>query len=124
METKARALYFSTSALIVAACVFGSTLFVPAPVQAQCKGCTWDLYCVGGSTCWLIEYCTEQSGVVFEVCGLDQFGFCYTDGSHCLWAGLPSGDGLHDALGLFRDIDRQPTCQVSQVAPDDRFADS
>lgn len=62
-----------------------AALAAPAPVEAgSCEGCVYELWCVGGATCWTVETCSKEARNMSS-CWLDPHGHCWTSGGFCQW---------------------------------------
>jgi hypothetical protein len=63
---------------------FAVALAAPVPADAAgCIGCKLELVCGAGATCWIFEYCDEDAMVIYNICGVDQFGNCTGFGDPC-----------------------------------------
>lgn len=115
MRTKGRYRRFLRLAVATASALLPA-LLVPVPAEAgPCEACTWDLYCVGGATCWLDEYCTKDKPRVYASCAVDQFGECHTAGDHCYLAEGQLRDGV-DPFDLLQQDQVESACRVSEVS--------
>lgn len=115
MTTKIGAQRGTGLALVAGVAVLFLFLVTPAPAEAAaCEACTWDLYCVGGASCWLLEYCTTGKVYALEYCYVDQWGYCHDGGQNCYLADVKLRQG-GDPFQALQPEEVERACQVSQL---------